>query len=80
MASQEWQDNFNMNMDTISRFAGLAPLPKEPVQTKECPHCDCEEGEHKCIVCGEEIGPVSCLNREGHCITCWDDLQYSLKN
>lgn len=65
---------FFNNMETIAAFAGLQPL-----ETKECKTCDCADG-HACIFCNMEIGETSCINRDGHCIDCWNDLQFALKN
>lgn len=69
---------FNLNMDTIARFAGFRPVEKFSEEVV-CESCDCD-GEHRCINCGDEIAEAGCRKREGMCVDCWNDFQWSLKN
>ena len=73
MASKQWNDQFNLNMDTIASYAGYAPLSKgKRAPARICATCDCEES-HNCIICGFDITASGCNLRDGHCIDCWND-------
>ena len=75
MATNEFNEQFRLNEETIARFAGFAPLPK----VKTCPVCD-EDNGCVCMVCGMEISEKSVNTQDHHCIDCWNDLQWSLKH
>lgn len=54
---------------------------REPSHKAYCHDCDCDFSDgHRCIVCDFEISEAGCIKRNGHCVDCWVDLQWSLKH
>lgn len=68
MSTPQFRQQFNLNMETIAKFAGLEPMSYKEDKTPKCPDCGGEDGFHYCQ-CNKEITKDRCRNG-GVCNEC----------
>lgn len=73
---------YNKLQNALSEVDGnVEAYMQDHLKHTECANCDCDMAYgHRCIVCDFEITEAGCSKREGHCVDCFDQLQWDLKN